>query len=186
MTDREKAYKWWRALVPDDEGTKASKGHQRAALARLRRAQDAINVMMEPEALRLIQRMPTCETARVATVAGVLAFVTAHDASHIIRSVGRTDFEDEKSALLSESRFRRLLQLRADELLDPMRRLVRLNKGHANVGDLAESILCWGDGVKKRWIFEYYGVATVAAREPPGSAASDVRNGQNRSSGERT
>ena len=186
MTDDEKAYDWWRALVPDDEGTKAPKGHQRAALARLRRAQDAIDVMMEPEALRLIRRLPRRSLDRAATVAGVLAFVTIHDASHIIRSVGRTDFEDEKSATLSEGRFRRLLQLRADELLDPMRRLVRLNKGHANVGDLAKSILFWGDDEKKRWIFEYYGVATVAVREPTGSAASDVRIGQNRSSGERT
>ena len=143
-------------------------------------------MMMEPEALRLIRRLPRRSLDRAATVAGVLAFVTAHDASHIIRSVGRTAFEDEKSATLSEGRFRRLLQLGADELLDPMRRLVRLNKGHANVGDLAKSILFWGDDVKKRWIFEYYGVETVAAREPTGSAANDVRNGQNRSSGERT
>ena len=186
MTVGEVVYDWWRALVPDDQGTKASKGHQRAALARLRRAQDTIDVMMEPEALRLIRRLPRRSLDRAATVAGVLAFVTTHDVSHIIRSVGRTDFEYEKSALLSEKRFRRLLQLRADELLDPMRRLVRLNKGHANVGDLAESILFWGDGAKKRWIFKYYGVETVAAREPTGSAASDVRNGQNSSSGEPT
>ena len=186
MTDGEKAYDWWRALVPDDEGTKALKGHQRAALARLRRAQDAIDVMMEPAALRLMRRLPCRSLDRAATIAGVLAFVTAHDASHIIRSVGRTDFEDEKSALLSENRFRRLLQLRGDELLDPMRRLVRLNKGHANVGDLAKSILFWGDRVKKQWIFEYYGVATVVAREPIVGAASGIRNGQTSSTGERT
>ena len=187
MTAGEVVYDWWRALVPDDQGTKAFKGHQRAALARLRRAGDVINVLMEPEALRLIQRLPNHQPDRVATVAGVLAFVTPpHEAVHVIRSVGRTAFYKDKSATLSEKRFRRLMQLQADDLLDPMRRLVRLNKRHANVGDLAESILFWGDSVKKRWIFEYYGVETVAAREPTGSAASDVRNGQNRSSGERT
>ena len=178
MSDGERAYEWWRALVPDEVGTRASKGHQRAALARLRRAQDSIDVMMEPEALRLIKRLPGRQPARVTTVAGVLAFVTKDDASHIIRSVGRTDFENDKSALLSENRFRRLLQLRADELLDPMRRLVRLNKGRANVRDLAESILFWDECVKQRWIFEYYGVENVVVREPIGSPASSTSSSQ--------
>ena len=156
MSAGELVYDWWRGLVPDDEGTKASKGHQRAALARLRRAQGDIDVMMEPEALRLILRFPPHQRDRVATVAGVLAFVTAHEAAHVIRSVGRTAFDKDDSASLSENRFRRLMQLGADDLLDPMRRLVRLNKGHANVRDLADSILFWGESVKKRWIFEYY------------------------------
>ncbi len=39
-----------------------------------------------------------------------------------------------------------------------MRRLVRLTKGKVNVKDLSFAVLRWGDGVKKRWIFDYYGV----------------------------
>ena len=179
MTAGDVVHDWWRALVPDDGGTKAPSGPQRAALARLRRAQDAIDVMIEPEALRLLKRLPRHQPDRLTTVAGVLAFVTPpDDASHIIRSVGRTAFEDDKSALLSETRFRRLLQLRADELLDPMRRLVRLNKGRANVRDLAESILFWDERVKQRWIFEYYGVENVVVREPIGSPASSPSSSQ--------
>ena len=173
MNAGQEVYNWWRALVPDDEGTKASKGSQRAALARLRRAQKAIDVMMEPEALRLIQRLPEHPPDRVTTVAGVLAFVTAHDdASHLIRAVGRATFDDDKSALLSENRFRRLMQLDANDLLDPMRRLVRLNKGHANVHDLAKSILYWGDNERKRWILEYHGVERVVASPSPAGEAS--------------
>ena len=173
MNAGQEVYNWWRALVPDDEGTKASKGSQRAALARLRRAQNAIEVMMEPEALRLIQRLPEHPPVRVTTVAGVLAFVTAHDdASHLIRAVGRATFDDDKSALLSENRFRRLMQLDANDLLDPMRRLVRLNKGRANVHDLAKSILSWGDNVKERWILEYHGVERVVASPSPAGEAS--------------
>lgn len=160
MNPGEKAFAWWRALVPDD--TKAPQGHQRAALARLRRARDSIDVMMEPEALRLIRHFPSHQRDGAATVASVLACVTAHDADHIIRSVGRQDIDKNGSVPLSEGRFRRLMQLRTDELLDPMRRLVRLNKGRANVHDLAVSILWWGDDwVKKRWIFGYYGVERV-------------------------
>lgn len=174
MNAGQEVYNWWRALVPDDEGAKASKGSQRAALARLRRAQKAIDVMMEPEALRLIQRLrPQHRPDRVTTVAGVLAFVTAHDdASHLIRAVGRSTFDDDKSAPLSENRFRRLMQHDANDLLDPMRRLVRLNKGKADVHDLAESILYWGDRVRERWILEYHGVErVVASRSPAGDAS---------------
>ena len=173
MNAGQEVYNWWRALVPDDEGAKASKGSQRAALARLRRAQSAIDVMMEPEALRLIQRLPEHRPDRVTTVAGVLAFVTAHDdASHLIRAVGRPTFDDDKSALLSENRFRRLMQLHANDLLDPMRRLVRLNKGHANVHDLARSILFWGDNVREQWILEYHGVERVVASPSHAGEAS--------------
>lgn len=182
MNSGEKAFVWWRALVPDDR-TKEPQGHQRAALARLRRAQDAIDVMMEPEALRFIRRFPSRQHDRAATVASVLACVTAHDAVHIIRSVGRQDIDKDESVPLSEGRFRRLMQLRADELLDPMRRLVQLNKGRANVHDLAVSILSWGDDwVKKRWIFEYYGVERVV--EPPGDATGHVSRPQASPGGE--
>lgn len=183
MTPGEKAYVWWRALRPDDEG-KSSKGHQRAALARLRRAQNTIDLMMEPEALRLIQRFPS-QHDRAAIVAGVLAFVTAHEARHIIRSVGRKDIDKNESVPLSEGRFRRLMQLRPDELLGPMRRLVRLNEGRANVHNLAVSILSWdNDRMRKQWIFEYYGVERVV--EPKGGTAGDVNDSQASPDGEPT
>ena len=42
--------------------------------------------------------------------------------------------------------------------MEAMRRLVRLTKGKINVHDLSYAILYWGDRVKKRWIFDYYGV----------------------------
>lgn len=179
----EKAFDWWRRLVPDDEGTMVSLGHQRAALARLRRAQNPIDVMMEPEALRLIRCFPSHLQDRAAIVAGVLAFVKEYDASHIIHSVGRKDIDKNESVPLSESRFRRLMQLHAGELLDPMRRLVRLNKGRANVYNLAQSILSWGDDwVKKQWILEYYGVERVV--EPVGGTTGNVHHPQTSPTGE--
>ena len=49
--------------------------------------------------------------------------------------------------------------MQPNELIDAMRRLVRMTKGTANVRDLSAAILYWGDRVKKDWIFDYYGVA---------------------------
>ena len=155
------AYEWWRDLNPRDG---VQSGRQRAALARLRRAATPLDVMQEPEALRLIARLPR-DPDRVATLIGVLAHVRETDERHVARAVGRTALDDDQSALLSEGRFRRLVQVPHNELMEPMRRLVRMAKGTVNVHDLSYAILNWGDRVKKSWIFNYYGVAVSVSSE---------------------
>ena len=149
------AYEWWRKLNPLEA---QQSGAQRAALARMRRAATLIEVMQEPEAMRLIARLPR-NPERAAALAGVLAFVRHTDERRVARAVGRASFDDDQSALMSAGRFRRLLQMQPNELIDAMRRLVRMTKGTANVRDLSAAILYWGDHVKKDWIFDYYGVA---------------------------
>ena len=149
------AYDWWQRLTRR-EGARL--GPRRAALARMRRAATPVEVMQEPEALRLIERLPR-NPDRVATLAGVLAFVRETDERRVARAVGRASFDEDRSALLSEGRFRRLLQAQDSDLMEAMRRLVRMTKGKLNVHDLSSAILYWGDGVRKRWIFDYYGVA---------------------------
>ncbi len=149
------AYRWWRELVPT--GTPTS-GTHRSALARMRRAATPLEIMQEPAALRLIARLPH-NPDRVATLAGILAFVVETDSLPVARAVGRASLDDSQSARLSENRFRRLLQVQDIELLDPMRRLVRMTKGRVNVYSLSQAILYWGDKIKKQWIFDYYGVA---------------------------
>lgn len=148
------AYRWWRELNPENGN---QSGHQRAALARIRRAASPLEVMLEPEALRLVARLPQ-NPKRVAALAGILAFVREAEENCIVRSVGRKSLDDDK-AVLSEVRFRRLLQAQEDELMDAMRRLVRLNHRRANIYDLSKAILYWGDKIRHRWIFDYYGVA---------------------------
>ena len=161
MTDSTKpggasiAYEWWRRLNPADG---AQAGPHRATLARMRRASTPLEVMQEPEALRLIARLPR-NPDRVAILAGTLAHVRVSDERPVARTIGRKALDDERSALLSEGRFRRLLQTNDEELMEPMRRLVHMAKGTINVRDLSTAILYWGDGVKKRWIFDYYNVA---------------------------
>lgn len=150
------AVEWWRDLALNAEQP-GRRGARRAALARLRRAATPLEVIQEPEALRLISRLPR-DPDRVAILAGILAFVREPDEQSVGRAIGRRSLDDEK-AVMSEARFRRLLQAGSDELMDGMRRLVRLTKGKANVYDLSYAVLHWGDRVKKRWIFDYYGVS---------------------------
>ena len=145
---------WWRSLTADQS---AGRGARRGALARLRRAVTPLEVMQEPEALRLIARLPR-NPERVAVLAGILACVRETEGRTVARSIGRASLDDEK-AILSEVRFRRLLQARNDELLEAMRRIVRLTSGKVNVYDLSHAVLHWGDRVRKRWIFDYYGVS---------------------------
>ena len=175
MTDPEQqdaaaiARSWWKELTSEGDGRR---GLRRAALARMRRAATPLEVMQEPEALRLIARLPR-NPDRVATLAGVLAFVRETDERSVPRAVGRSSLDDDQSALLSEGRFRRLLQTPEGDLLEPMRRLVRLTKGEANVYDLSVAILNWGSpGVKKRWIFEYYGISSSDRSAQPSSGPS--------------
>ena len=148
------AYAWWRSLNPR---RLPQTGRQRAALARMRRADAPIDVMQEPEALRLVASIPR-DPARVATLAGVLAWVRETDDRRVARAIGHATLDDHRPAVLSQGRFRHLLQADHAELMEPMRRLVRMAKGTLNVRDLSSSILCWGDEVKTRWIFDYYGV----------------------------
>ena len=163
---------WWRELTSDEADGRISRGTKRKALAVLRRADTPLEVMQEPEALRLIARLPDEDPDRVAILAGILAFVRESDDRRVASAIGRASLDDgraslddgraslddDKSAIMSESRFRRLMRVPGDELMETMRRLVRLTGGKANVRDLSFAVLRWGDGVKKRWIFDYYGV----------------------------
>lgn len=150
------AHDWWQRLTTKDG---AQSGYRRAALARMRHAATPIEVMLEPEALRLVARLPS-RPERSAMLAGVLAFVRESDDRRVARAVGRTGLDvDQPPPVLSEGRFRRLLQTQPDELMAAMRRLVRMTKGRANVRDLSFAILYWGEKVKQRWLFDYYAVA---------------------------
>ena len=164
------AEKWWRALILEEHGRRATRGSRRAAMSRLRRAATPLEVMYEPEALRLIASLPNENPDRVAILAGILAFVDTPDDQHVAKAIGRDSLDEDTSALMSEARFRRLLQADGENLLDAMRRLVRLTKRKANVRDLSFAILRWDDdSVKKRWIFDYYGVYESVRSQDAGS-----------------
>ena len=162
---------WWRELNPEN---RVQTGPQKAALAHLRRAGTPLEAMREPAALRLIQRLPDYENKdRVAALAGILAWVEENGHQRVARAIGRSSLDD-AGAVMSEGRFRRLLQVVGnEELMDAMRRLVRLANRGVNVRDLSDSVLYWGDGVRKRWIFDYYGVGRAAPSAPSTAPEGD-------------
>jgi len=165
-----RAETWWTDWSPD--ASIRHGGRERAAFARLRRARDPIDALAEPATLDLLRRLTGANPDRVATLALVLAHVRASTAQPIAKAIGRRSIDD-KDALVSEGRFRRLLQSDDDELADAMRRIVRFSKGQANVRDLSASVLYWGDGVRKRWIFDYYAVSARGPNEPEQKSATD-------------
>lgn len=183
MSERDdlEAADWWAGLVPVEDGAQPVPGGKRAALARLRRANDPLEVMMEPDALRLVQRLSTFRAdsdrvVRVAVLAGVLAVVRKHVQDPITSILGRPSLDNE-TAKLSEGRFRRILQTPANDLLGPMRRLVRLANCEVNVPDLAKSILDWDEPkTKQRWIFDYYG-ASFAVVPPKAESRTNQTHG---------
>ena len=150
------AMRWWRKWIPDVPEEHA---RRRSARARLRRAKTPLEVIQEPEALELVAAFPR-ERDRAAVLAGILAFVEEHNRTPVARAIGRVALDaDDPPPRMSEPRFRRLMQTEPHDLLDPMRRLLRLAGGKANVYDLSRAVLRWGDPIRKRWIYLYHGVS---------------------------
>ncbi len=163
---------WWREMTAENTHRRLTRGERRAALARLRRAATPLEVILEPEALRLMTALPGTGHAyreRAAILAGVLAMVREDDSRPVMRALGRAALDDAESAVMSEARFQRLLQADDDALMDAMRRLVRLAGAKVDVFDLSDAILHWGERIKRRWIFRYYNVEgslRLASAEP--------------------
>lgn len=148
---------WWRKWIPDVPGERA---RRRSARARLRRAKTPLEIIQEPEALELVATFEQSrERDRAAVLAGILAFVEEDVRTPVARAIGRAALDtDDPPPRMSEQRFRRLLQTEPHDLLDPMRRLLRLADGKANVYDVSRAVLRWGNPVRKRWIYLYHGV----------------------------
>jgi CRISPR type I-E-associated protein CasB/Cse2 len=166
---------WWRAWVKPD--TEKRSGVKRAAAARLRRAQTSIDALMEPATLDLARRLDAFNKPlllnRVGILAAVLAHVREEDSTKIGKAAGPLSLTgdalaDDGTAILKQGRFRRLLQVDNDELIDQMRRLVHLLGNKANVPNLADIILYWeNDMCKRQLVFDYYNVMRETAMPAP-------------------
>lgn len=169
---------WWHYL--NDPKTE-----DRASLARLRRCKTALEAASIPAGLRLARKLCAGAEDQNLDKALALAILLAHvreDAPQKpMRAVGWKTFPSGKDAgetpVLSELRFRKLLQTTPQDRFDKFKRLVRLMKGAANVAELAQDFWDWddelrGDKVKKRWAFDYYAAANPQPQnEPEGDAA---------------
>lgn len=173
---------WWRGL---NGLTKGHPNPDRAALAELRRCREPVDAVTVPAFHELWRRMRDAgqrfddgeRADRLAAAAIVLAHVRSDKrGKRVARALGPArmgaDREaEDRTAVMRYSRFRRLLQVEEPaELAAAMRRAVTLLDRHAHVADLAESIVFWGEGVRRRWAFEYFDTTPPRGSEPPAGA----------------
>jgi CRISPR system Cascade subunit CasB len=164
--DGMRAAQWWRALQPNRPNGERNPTADRAALARLRRA-DLYAAMSDPATFDLFRRLGRRKPEQlpeVALCAGVLAGVREDRSNeHPARTLGPPGFDSVEQAAMKPLRFRRLIEAEAlEERLLLLRRAVQLADRRLNVAQLAAACLDWSDHRRQRWIFEYYAAGRAA------------------------
>lgn len=149
----DKLLEWWRGL----------KNHP-ADRAELRRCKATSDVFFAPSfhALRLsVRQVGQVSDERLAVAAGALAHVRSEWPKPFAVQMA-TAKPGGTAAAVSGLRFRRLIQIGADEpdkLLRAMVRVIHLVGETANVGTLADGIYWWNDRIRRQWATEYYTTA---------------------------
>lgn len=144
--------RWWKSLE-----------NNRGARAELRRAHDLTTVALSGAYQRFYRQMiktgwyenlPSDDYRNecLVAIAGLLAHVKSEDT----RKMPVIFSEGEKPSF-SELRFRRLLESSTlDEVFVGLRRALPLVSHRANLHDLANALLFWGDKIKKEWAYAYH------------------------------
>ncbi len=138
---------WWRQLEDD-----------RGARAELRRCRNVDEVVMTAAFQRLCSLLRPAFAQqsyweeRLAAIAGLLSHIeTTEPGLHLAKQMSEGN-----SPVVSELRFRRLLQRDRAELYPAMIRVLRMLKGKTDIHDLARAIFYWGDSIKKEWAYAYF------------------------------
>lgn len=142
-------FKFWQSLDKN-----------RGGRAKLRRCKTITDVIMSPSYQILCARLrPTMKyennfEERIAAVIGLLSHIKLHAQG---KSVPQQMAElNGNNPLVSELRFRRLLQRSREDLYGALIRILRMLNGKANLYNLSESVFYWGDNIKKQWSFDYF------------------------------
>jgi CRISPR type I-E-associated protein CasB/Cse2 len=140
--------------------------HYRGDRARLRRARDATEILLEPAVYRLRRRLAKEADVRIgssrqthfAIMVALLASVREHAAArHGLGGWLAQPKAGGRSPTLSELRFRRILAIEEPEaLLAPFRRIVRLFGGRIDLFALAQAIYRWDGPTRIRLAEQYY------------------------------
>ncbi|MBP7229484.1 MAG: type I-E CRISPR-associated protein Cse2/CasB [Moraxellaceae bacterium] len=141
--------RWWEGLESD-----------RGARAELRRAHDLTAVTLTAAYQRFYRQMLVAgwseeatpwRNDRLAVIAGVLAHVKVLDGRKLAEILS-----DGERPPFSELRFRRLLEASTlDDVYLGLRRALPIISYQANIHQLANDLLFWGDKVKKEWAYAY-------------------------------
>ncbi len=171
------AMAWWRDLQASRPDGSRNPAGDRAALAVLRRA-DLLSAMEAPATFALFRGLGCAkpdDLPRVALCAAVLAGVREDRPEHPARSLGAPPGEPPEKAPMKPLRFRHLIEADTQEArLIALRRAVQLADRKMNVQHLAEACLNWSDGLRRTWIFEYYGAGRAAPEADTIQAGGNV------------
>ena len=128
----------------------------RGERAELSRAKSVDDIILLPAFQRICLRFkPLFDgednwEARLAAIVGLLAHVrTTTNQEIALQMAGNPP-------VVSELRFRRLLQKDRRELFVAMIRVLRMLNNQANLHDLANSVYYWGNIAKRDWAFTYF------------------------------
>ena len=144
----EKLSEWWQGLE-----------HDRGQRAELRRAKNVTDVIMLPCFHRVCRQFAVffkgqhCWQERFAFIVGVLSHVKQMQSGKVAEQMAMASGD---KPVVSELRFRRLLQCERSELYVALIRVIRILDGCADIHDLANDCYYWGDNVRKCWAFNYY------------------------------
>lgn len=169
---------WWLGLQPSFQNRERNPNGDRAALARLRRA-DLVGAMQDPATFTLFHALGRAHPAAlldVALCAAVLAGVREdRRGEHPARTLGPPPAEAVERALMKPLRFRRLIGAEtAEDRLIALRRAVQLADRRLDVHELAAACLDWSETRRQRWIFEYYNAGFAAPAPEPASEEDAV------------
>ena len=157
--------RWWgENLRPDDFESGAVRGFR----ARLRRADQPLDVLADAQVVALYEALgKPPDPLTLAALVSVLAHVKKHDRQRIARAFGPAD-----DPHLSTLRFQRLIRSpdRA-ALAVALRRALPLIDHACDVAALGADFLYWGEAVRIRWCFDYFGKAAPA--EPTGTSTGE-------------
>lgn len=152
--------RWWQGL-DNHRGSRAElrRAHDLTAIALTGAYQHLYHMLLKAGWPEEDKPENNWRNERLAAIAGLLAQVKKLDD----RSLPVVMSEGERPPF-SELRFRRLLDSPSiDEVFSGLRRALPLVAYQANVLELANDVLFWGDGVKKRWAYTYHWPAKPAA-----------------------
>lgn len=155
------ARKWWQSLQPqiEDHNGRTNRGDP-GALARLRRAANPVEALMEEQTIRLARMMIVgredyAKLEHIGVLAGVLAHVKEHDGKS--KAAQQLGPQKDDSCAMSSLRFHRLLAAQTPvELMTQMRHAVKLLKGKANITDIARAIYFWNNRTRIEWTYSYW------------------------------
>lgn len=159
------AFGWWARNVNADTGV------ARKTRSQLRRASRASEVLAIEATHMLHSQLATLDAElnyksdrypiRLALLAHVVAGIETDGKTSIPAGLGRMVGE---KRVMSELRFQRIISASDDwELANRLRRSMATIKGHASVSGTANDLFYWGETVRNRWCFQYFGSALPEA-----------------------